>query len=227
MNASSRGDLGFIPNARAPFHSRSLMGTPSNLSKKGVALNSSRPAGEFQPQPSFVPEAKASDLTTETMVSKRTDWLELQERRLSATIQEQRNEHDKIQARVNDVESTAYEQAKQVFEDTQWMYGWTTGELFGIRSEGGRMNAALDEFSASDDKELSLLSSAGRWVLLSYPMRELRSAKDDTVSTLMKMRTVDPDTGQLGLSWAVVATRTGNERVRVIGEFSIAPYAKS
>ena len=223
MNASSRGDLGFIPNARAPMHSRSLMGTPSNLSKKGVAVNSVRPSTESQALPS---DMKMAGPTSESMVGKRTDWLEMQERRLSATIQEQRNEHDKMKNRVNDVEATARAQANQLFENTQWMYGWTTGDLYGIQSKDGQMYSALEEFEKSESKELTLLSSAGRWVLLSYPMQEIRNAKDSTVTMLMKMRTVDANTGQLGLCWVVVATQAANECTRSIGEFAVAPYTK-
>ena len=226
MNASSRGDLGFIPNARAQMHSRSLMGAPSNLSKKGVAINSARTPNDTPPQ-AFAPEARTIGPTSETMVGKRTEWLEVQERRLSATIQEQRNEHDKIINRVNDVEATARAQANQIFEDTQWMYGWTTNDLYGIQTDNGQMYSALEQFEKSESKELTLLSSADRWVLLSYPMQEIRNAKDDSVQMLMKMRTVDANTGQLGLCWAVVATQAATECTRSIGEFAVAPYTKN
>lgn len=207
------------------MHSRSLMGTPSNLSKKGVAINSNRPSTDSQALPSEV--TKTAGPTSESMVGKRTDWLELQERRLSATIQEQINEHDKIKTRVNEVETTAHAKANQLFEDTQWMYGWTTSDLYGIQTNNGQMYSALEEFEKSEGKELTLLSSAGRWVLLSYPMQEIRNAKDGTVKMLMKMRTVDANTGQLDLCWAVVASQVANECTRSIGEFAVAPYAKN
>lgn len=210
------------------MHSRSLMGTPSNLSKKiGTAAATVRQQNDIQ-QPGVV----TSDMkimvepTSETMVGKRTEWLEKQERRLSATMQEQKTEHDKMKARVESVEANSHAQAMQLFQDAQWMYGWTTTELFGIESIDGKLYEALGAYRAATTSELSSLAPAGRWALLSYPMEEV-SRENGAVEMLMKMRTVNVNTGQPSLCWAVVVTRhSSGECQRAIGEFTIAPYPK-
>lgn len=188
------------------------MGTPANLSKRGVAVAPSR-------QQNYVREVRqAVEPTIDAMVTKRTEWLEHQERRLTANLHEHKNEHGETKQKVDAVES----QAMQLFHDTQWLYGRTEHELFGIEAEDGQVYAALQKYRASDTKEVTSLAPTDRWVLLSYPMEEVEDAQGNT-HVLMKMRKVDARTGQLSLCWAIVATRTQAGCDYTIGEFSVVP----
>lgn len=214
------------------MHSRSLMGTPSNLSKKGVPMhNALQRQGETQIKDT-IPMApidhtmppKVIEPTSEGMVSKRTEWLEQQERRLTATVQEQRNEHEKMKKHLESVEQRSRNQAMQLFQDSQWLYGYTKGILRGISSENGQLYSALDAFKTAPDTPLVELAPTGRWVLLSYPMEQV-DTKEGPLK-LMKMRTVDPETGQLGLSWAVVSDDRTEGPGRVIDEFAVAPHSR-
>tara|TARA_B110000046_G_scaffold36453_2_gene39875 strand:- start:8331 stop:8753 length:423 start_codon:yes stop_codon:yes gene_type:complete len=140
-------------------------------------------------------------------------------------MQEQRNEHDKIKGQMQSLMETSNNQTSQLFQDTQWLYGWATEQVVGFAAPDGLMYKALADYRNSATQELTPLSVANRWVLLCYPMQEVDDGQGST-HVLMKMRTVDSDTGQLRLNWAVVATRTVDGLTRSIGEFSVAPYEK-
>lgn len=209
------------------MHSRSLMGTPSNLSKKGgLAIGTVRQQTDGQREMMMNGIKLPVEPTSESMVGKRTEWLEVQERRLTASIQDHKNEQDKLKVHVKAVEDKSEAQAMQLFQDTQWMYGWTAAELYGIEAPEGKLHNTLNSYRTTMQTTLCLLSPVARWVLLSYPMEQVVK-NDGAVEMLMKMRTVDADTGQPKVCWALIATRapTG-ECQRVIGEFSVAPYAK-
>ena len=208
------------------MHSRTMMGTPPNLSKKGVALN-------HLPQrpPQEVVTVSASEQkviiepTAEGMVGKRTEWLEQQQRRLTATVQEQRNENEAIRKQISSIRDQAVAQTTQLFHDSQWLYGWTSVELRGVPSSvDGQINRALEEYRRADEKTTSVLAPKDRWVLLSYPMEPVETKEGQQL--LMKMRTVDPRTGQIGLSWAIISEQTNAGTTRAIDEFAVAPHPR-
>ena len=218
-HATSRGDLGFIPNSRLQIHSRMLMGTPTNLSKKGVQMQSYT---RVQQEPSQLPETPAVqsiEPTRESMVTKRTDYLEQRVRTLTSMVQEQQDNQSKMSERLGNAEEVNGAKMQQLFQNTQWLYAKTLTTLRGL-DVGGGTNGSIDQYR-SGGGVLTELMTAGSWALLAYPME--RVDVDGETQLMMRMRGVDADTGQLSLSWAVVATERAGETVRHVGNFSFAP----
>lgn len=220
-HASSRGDLGFIPNSRLQMHSRMLMGTSANPSKKGVQMQS---YNRTHQDPQQLPETHAVqsiEPTQESMVTKRTDYLEQRVRALTSMVQEQQDSSSKMRERLGDAEEANGAKMQQLFQNTQWLYAKTLTSLQGLDAGGG-MNEGIDRYrSSGGGGALTELKGVGSWVLLAYPME--RVSVNGETQLMMRMRGVDADTGQLSLSWAVVATERNGETVRHVGQFSFAP----
>ena len=80
----------------------------------------------------------------------------------------------------------------------------------------------MDTVSQIDAEQLQELSSADKWVLLQHPMKCVDFG--DGSGLLMRMRTVDARTGQLGVASAVIGTQEKDgELIMSIGEFAITP----
>lgn len=213
--SNGRGDLGFIPNQRAPNFSIGFTGGPTNLSKKGFQMPAgaaARVAPEQQRKVAVAPRVPTSD----TMIGKRTEWLEARERRLNGLLEQHGDA-------LKTTQSENLERFHELFESTQWVYGWTSRELRGIRTAGSDGCAALGEATAA----LDTLVEAGAWALLQYPMRHVSQA-DGGARVAMKIRLVDAKTGQLSTGWAVVGERPANatDVVMSVEEFAVAPRAR-
>lgn len=238
-NGMSGGDLGFIANQpyKGPSSNRFFFGSPGNPSKKGV-------------QPKFGPLSKAnlpndssaevgrSDMTEDGLVNKRTEWLEGQERKLTATMNEQRGNQQRLAeqmasslgtlesvsketTRLRSEQSRIAHHTRQLYNEQQWVYGHTSCKLLGI--DGcDKHHQTLSEYRKNKAAHaLIVVSPAKRWVLMSYPMERVDT--DHGYQFLMKVKTVDPKTGQLSIDWAIVYEQTDGKEVRPIDEFALSP----
>lgn len=229
---SSRGDLGFIPNVRYPNPNRNFYGSPATLSKKGVALFSQTAKANVDKQ--------QAELTADQMVGKRTEYLETQERRMTATINEQRSQTQQITEqlaaslgsienlqgltkKVETQQAKITECTKQLSMDQHWVYGKTSRVLKGIDCED-KINSTLTKYRKDKGVAESLddLSPAHKWVLLSYPMERVDT--ENGHQFLMKMRKVEARTGQISVYWAIVFEDVGGVQHYAIDEFSTWPH---
>lgn len=236
-NGMSRGELGFIPNHRLPNSDRFFFGSPSNPSKKGVqskGLSNANAANDSSSSTELAP----NDMTEGGLVTKRTEWLEGQERKLTATLNEQRGNQQRLSeqmatslctldtvsaetSRLSVEQKRIMQQTRQLYNEQQWVYGRTSRRLLGI--DGcDRHQQTLHEYRKSKAAHpLVVIAPAKRWVLLSYPMERVDT--DDGYQFLMKVKTVDPKTGQLSINWAIVYEQTDGKAVRPIEEFALSP----
>lgn len=234
--SNGRGDLGFIPNQRAVSLSRTFMGHPGNLSKKGFMPMPALRLPSTAPPPAATvveadapgsepklktPEVKAKPhgrVTNDAIISKRTEWLEAQEKRLSCTLEEQVDHYKTLKQDQEDNLQRFFE----LFNNTQWLYGKTKEALQGVRFGEMSSQEALDACQKRATP-LAELSPKNKWVLLQHPME--RISNEDGEQVLMKMRLIDSKTGQLTLAWAVVGSRPSDrEDLHMsIGEFAATP----
>lgn len=236
--SQSRGDLGFIPNNRIYPPNRTFFGAPGNPSKKGVALYgplSKMTNGDVAD--AGVPKA---ELTGEKMVSKRTDWLEGQERKLTATVNEQRSEQQRIAEqlaaslgnidlvsketkRLNAAHEKNTQKTQQLYEDLQWVYGKTSRPLMGIECSNDKIFKTLHNYRKNPaGMDLIEVAKRGRWVLLSYPMERVDT--ETGYQFLMKAKNVHQKTGQISVSWAIVFEDANEKEHRAIEEFATWPH---
>lgn len=234
---TSRGELGFLVNNLRARHNLTYLGSTGNPSKKGVAaLNgyASRMGSNGGT------ERSANPITEGSMVTKRTEWLESQEKKLTATVAHSRTEQQLLQEQLaisaGQIDSVTREtkrltaeaektnaRTRQLFLDNQWVYGKTSCNLLGV--DGGEGIArALKKYREDvmgEAVDLIQVAASGKIVLLSYPMERV-----DTVAghqLLMKVKSVDKRTGQLSYHWAIVYEQHGSKVTRPISEFSTTP----
>lgn len=229
---SSRGDLGFIPNARYPHPNRSF-GQPATLSKKNVALYSQTTRANLEKPPT-------GELTADHMVTKRTEYLETQERRMTATINEHRSHTQQMAEqlaaslgsleclqgatkRVESEQEKITQRTKQLAQDQHWVYGKTSRVLKGIDGQD-KPQAALATYRKQKGvvEKLVDLSPTHKWVLLSYPMEKVDTASG--YQFLMRVKLVEPRTGQITMHWAIVFEEVNGEQHYAIEEFSTWPH---
>lgn len=225
MSANGRGDLGFIPNQRSVLLSRSFIGHPGNPSNKkafsipqrasssvvaaatGAASSTAAASGT---ESSKAKVEVAPRLSSDAMVTKRTEWLEAQEKRLTGTLEEHQNGFRKAQTENAD-------RFAQLYEHTQWIYGLTTTALMGFAV--GDMATAVEAYATKAPDEL--IPEPDTWVLLQHPMQKATGKQDKGL--LMKMRRVNPRTGQMSTAFAIIGTQTGDTLAMSIGKFAVAP----
>ena len=236
----SRSEFGFIKSLPLMQGHVSFLGGTGNPSKKngygapllGIRTRPMRPPGS---------EAGSSSEPTESgMVTKRTEWLESQERKLTATLNEQRGEHQRLseqfaasQGNLSDITRETrrlhaeternMQKTQQLYMDQQWVYGKTSRKLLGLRCSG-KMQRVLKEYRESCQTgtvELVQLAPKNKWVLLSYPMEKIDT--ESGYQYVMKMKSVDSKTGQLSMDWAIVYENHEGKEVRPISEFSVMP----
>ena len=236
---SGMNELGFINNA--PYKGRSqnakFNGAPRVASKKGVATgNIPANFGSVRSDVDFSGELSEGGL----LLSKRTEWLEGRERRTTATMNEQCGKQERhaeqLAATMNALESVTKEttrlnaeqervsqQARQLYNDQQWVFGYTARPLLGIDGTD-RIHKALQEYrSAKGAAPLKQLAPASQWAYLSYPMERVET--DHGEQYLMKVKTVNRRTGQLRVDWAIVFESTDGKETRPIREFALVPTA--
>ena len=240
VNSRAMGDLGFVANSvnmRVP--NRTFFGAPGNPSKKGVALYG--PLSKMNVE-SDLSEAmpKLDPVNGSSMITKRTEWLESQERKLSATMADTRSGHNRlaeqIAASLSDLELVSNEtkhlqaehaktarRSQQLYEETQWVYGKTAVPLRGILCSE-KVHKTLEAYrNSTTPTDVKTIAPANKWVLLSYPME--RVDFEGGHQFLMKVKTAHPQTGQLEVCWAIVYEVVDGKEKRIISKFDMVPQA--
>ena len=236
----SGGDLGFIANQpyRGPSSNRFFFGSPGNPSKKGVQPKGPLSKANLPNDSSAEVNRLEMNMTENGLVTKRTEWLEGQERKLTASFNETRGNQQRLSeqmaasmgtldsvsketTRLNVEQKRIAQQTRQLYNEQQWVYGRTSRKLLGIDGRDKHHQTLSDYRKSKGAHPLIVISPAKRWVLLSYPMERVDT--DDGYQFLMKVKTVDPKTGQLSIDWAIVYEQTDGEEVRPIDEFALSP----
>lgn len=229
-NASARGDLGFIPNQRLRIPSRSFFGT-GNPSKKGVAISESASKGLAD---------STRNVTNDVIVGKRTDYLEKQERKISASLLDTRSQHNNLVEQVattldtmdrmktdafnlSVLTNSIQEQTKWLHMSQHWVYGHTACAIRGFAiPESESRDKSLASYRECNDT--IQVSPKNRWIHLSYPMERVDLA-DGTVQLLMPMKHVDSKTAQISYMWAIVYEKCTNDtEKRFVDEFAVTPH---
>ena len=228
--SQARGDLGFIANSRLQVPNRTFFGSPSTISKKGVALPTRQPVEAF--------EKPVQEMTGDAIIGKRTEWLESQERKLTATLNEQRSEQNNLAQQVavsttslDSLQKETYrltsenqqnaKMSRQLYEESQWVYGKASSRMMGIEVNG-EANRVLELYKQRQGEiDKIVVTEPGDWALLCYPMQQVKTLKG--TQALMRMKRVDPTTGQLSYVWAIVFEEYEGQSNRVIERFALTP----
>lgn len=239
-NGMSGGDLGFIKNH--PYHGRSsnskFTGSPGNPSKKGVQPQLGLLSKANLPNDSSA-EVNRMDMTEGGLVTKRTEWLEGQERKLTATMNEQRGNQQRLNEqmatsmgtidtvsketiRLDAEQKRMAHHTRQLYNEQQWVYGHTSRQLLGIDGRDKHQQTLSEYRKSKAAHPLIVIAPAKRWVFLSHPMERVDT--DEGYQLLMKVKTVDPRSGQLSIDWAIVYEQTDGKEVRPIDEFAMTPH---
>ena len=229
-NASARGDLGFIPNQRLRIPSRGFFGT-GNPSKKGVAISHAVPKSIAE---------STRNATNDAIVGKRTDYLEVQERKISATLSDTRSQQNNLVEQLASTLDTMdrmktdalnlslltnsiQEQTKWLHMSQHWVYGHTACAIrgFAIPESESRDSSLASYRERNDTIEVS---PKNRWIHLSYPMERV-DLTDGTVQLLMPMKHVDPKTAQISFMWVIVYEKDSDDtEKRFVDEFAVTPH---
>lgn len=203
--SSAHNDLGFIRNHSKKQPNRKFYGAPSNISKKGMELYSETSRVE-----------RSDNITSDSIVAKRTDYLEHRERALTATLSTQLSEQRRAQENMSAT-------TRRLAQEQYWMYGKTMSALKGLPT-GGKVSSALECYRQSGGRAdmLTHLHPAGKWVHVSYPQERVDTECGHQY--LMKMKTVQPRTGQISISWAVVYEEINGKQHHVM-EFATWPHS--
>jgi len=226
MMPGSRGDLGFIPNnARSSVPNRLFFGSPGHPSKKGaqgVSQLSKMNNADNEPK---------SELHSDELIQKRTEYLETQERRLAATLNENRSETNRLNKKIEesdykllknieDTKNLIDENSLKLFNEMQTVYGKVHDTLKGFDCEDGRADHSMNEYKKNKTL-LKTIANKDTWVMLVYPMVEVEDVDTKTTNYFMKCKTVDKYTGQLHLSWVLVFQKQDEQETKFISEFSL------
>ena len=227
--SQARGDLGFIPNHRLHAPNRTFFGSPGNISKKGVSVPTRPPVEAIE---------RPSELNGDAIIGKRTEWLEGQERKLTATLSEQRTEQknlaeqvatsagrvDELQRETSRLtaEHTRYAaMSKQMYEESQWVYGRTATKLMGIVTDKEPHKILQKYKDRKGEIDKTELAPPNAWVMLCYPM--IRVETNFGHQAMMRMKSVDRTSGQLFFAWAIIFEDYEGEENRAISEFALTP----
>jgi len=227
-----RGDLGFIPNnARGSIPNRLFFGSPGHPSRKGAQGVSqlSKMNNTTESDTSLI----KSEIHTDELITKRTEYLETQERRLTATLNENRSETNRLGIKLEENDSKLIQTIEdtrdliaanslKLFNEIQTVYGKVKDTLHGFDCEDGRADHCMTVYK-QNKIPLKSIADKNTWVMLVYPMVNVEDVVDDTNITnfFMKCKTVDKHTGQINLSWVLVFQKKGEKETKFISEFSL------
>jgi|MDSZ01.2.fsa_nt_gb hypothetical protein len=234
------GQFGFLSNNRVVPGNREF-GSTGYPSKKGVFGLRQTSKLNFSGG-----EETVSGLTQEAVIQRRTEYLEQQGKTLVATVSNQtttaqtlQNEQTKISEglqrtfgsvdvltketkRLNDEHEKITMRTQQLFDDSQWVYGKTAYPLKGVECST-KVYKTLHEYRKTPECDTKIIVAPARtWVLLSYPMERVETGEGE-FEYLMKVKTVDPSTGQIKICWANVYEFKKNKERRYISKFAISP----
>lgn len=217
---SGRGDLGFIANSTSRMANRNFIGSSGHSSKKGVVGVSQ--ASKMNADDSINNLVKP-EFTADSIISKRTEWLESQERRMSATINETRSEHNLLTERLSkfnedlsSIQNVQNTNSARLYDEMQTIFGKVDSDI--IKVIPSSMNIENYEAEPKPILEEYLLQNE-EWILLVYPMKNIQ-VSENHVQSFMRWKRVDKFTGQLSLHWVVIYEKNNDEEKRHISEFS-------
>lgn len=230
-----QGDLGFIGSRNnAYMGSKTLMGGTGNPSKKGPfgpgALS------RMNNSISITPETLQPEIASETMLAKRTEWLENQEKKLTASMSETKTNTSQLASQIaedkkalkemkeltqemNNENKKQTQRAIQLYNETQWVYGKVGDnglQGFTANNSGTKM---LDKYRDKQDSvDMKKIGKKNENVLLLYPM-EKADLSPTHFQYLMRCKTVNETTGQLTFHWVIVYELDGDKESRYIKKF--------
>lgn len=220
----SRGDLGFIANIQGRMANRNFFGSPGHPSKKGVMGISQ--VSKLNPDDVINPQASLrTEFTPEAIISKRTEWLESQERKMTATINETRSDTNHLQSKldgmheeINHIHQTQKVSCASLYEEMQSLFGRPSSKSIPVLANA----VTMEEYErVGGETTLEHLTEA-EWLFLVYPMKHVKLSEHKTQS-LMRWKRIDKDTGQLSFDWVVVYECDEEVETRYISEFSLYP----
>jgi len=221
----NRGDLGFIPNARGSAPNKFFFGSPGNPSKKFVGPSQVSRLNNETTTPPMKPDIESNDL-----IGKRTEWLESQERKLTATLHETKSDTNRLEQMMTDTQKMIETEVnrnnlknQQLFNEMQVVYGLTSQVLHGLSCNSQNIYSKLSDYkNSTTTHELSEMFPANTWVTLMYPMEEVQIS-DTHTQHFMRCKTVDETTGQLSVNWVVVFETKEEVQTRFISRFALNP----
>lgn len=176
-------------------HERSRRGNPSLGSPNFLPIS----------RGGVVPELIRTLPSEASVVTKKVDYLERQEKILSQTINTDRRRMSD-QMRVN---------SERLHNDMQFVYARAMRDLYGSQAVGSASSCIANNTTTC------LVAKRGDTCLFVYPM-ELVTTEDNSSSYMMRCKTVDPMSGQLGLYWVPILYTTKEKKMqRFIGKFSL------
>ena len=235
---NTNAQFGFLSNTRVTPANREF-GATGYPSKKGVFGLRQTAKVNFSPEDS----SAAAGLTQESVIHRRTEYLEQQGKSLVATVSNQTSHAQSLQEKQSNMEQALQEtfgtvdlltkrldeehhrtssRTQQLHDDSQWVYGFTAHPLHGVECSQ-KVYKTLHQYRKSPGcEERTVVAPARTWVLLSYPMERVETGEGD-FEYLMKVKTVDASTGQIRVCWANIYQKKGGEETRFISKFAIAP----
>lgn len=161
-----------------------------------------------------------------SMLLKRVEYLEAQERRLTATLNEERSRNNTLQDRLDNeskqlgkFEANMTDIGKQLFDEAQFIFATCTQALSGFRASGDS-DKDMQEFKHGKRtlEELPFQKTA----MLLYPMLRVFKENGD-VQCFMRCRHVHPKTGQMTIYHALVFEQVGESLKYYVDSFSSCP----
>ena len=134
---------------------------------------------------SGAPPSASQQLTTDSTLSRRCEFLEKQGKQMTETVNQDRKK----------LKSELSTTTKAIYEEMQWVYAKTN-----VKTLHGRTSLAGDD-------NVLVASKRDTKLLLVYPMRARKIDNDDgstKTEYLMRCKMVDPNTAQLSICWVVV-----------------------
>ncbi len=260
-----RGDLGFIRNNNGYVSNRGFVGSPGHPSRKGVVgpgqLSRLQPntqeknteeeestvLGNSFSQEIATLENKISkladtvetpmkDITSDPMLLRRYEYLELQNRKLTATLNETRTEYSDLKTRFEEqigkfgeslnilskFKNNTSKSTKILFDELQWVYGKTAHSLRGIECSSNSLLDIQTYKKHLGNIPTGEISKANEWVYLLYPMEPVVINENHT-QYLMRTKIVNKTTGQLKLCWCIVYEVIDGTENRYVNYFSLVP----
>ena len=221
----NRGDLGFIAKGRSSAPNRNFFGGTGHPSKKGItAVSQTSKMNAFESE-----IMRPLESNSDGMISKRTEYLENQEKKMTATINETKSQtnqlNEKWQLEQQDIYQKLSElnkKTKVLFDDIQSVYGKISQHgLYGIQSNESEVESVL--MKKGKEEKLSLIMDSGKWAFLIYPMQEI-IVNESNIRCFMKCKTIDKITGQLDICWVLVYDNVNEKETHYISEFSLTPF---
>jgi hypothetical protein len=222
----TKGDLGFLPNSTARVANRNFFGSPGHPSKKGavglsqVSKMVSNDESSFQTLNQSNTNNNKTELAETTMIGKRTDWLESQERKLTATLSETRSDTNSLHTRIETLSTLQEESSKDLYEEMQSIFGKVTQSCLKTLPR----DVTIEGYIQKPSQTLENLDiTEDQWIMLVYPMKRVHVDKNHTQS-FMRYKHVDEFTGQLSLHWVMIhEDKDDSCESRYISQFSLRP----